>query len=327
MSGFVRRTYHYIRDFLFSIVNKEFLIFLFFLLLSGSFWLVMTLNESAEEEIEVPVYLTNVPKNAVMTTEMADTIRVTVRDKGFMLLSYLYGEGIRPVSVNFSTYANRSTGHGVVPMAEIQRQLSKSLASSSRIVSIKPDKMEFYFNYGLSKRVPVRLSGSVVPGKSFYLARTRFSPDIVTIYANKRILDSIKSVPTSYLRIANFEDTISQEVNLKPITGVKIVPSSVKITFYPDVLTEESMEVPILPIHVPEGKTLRTFPSRVRVKFIVGASLFRSIKAEQFSVVADYNELVEHPSDKCNVHLRAYPHGISKMELEINKVDYLIEQQ
>lgn len=327
MSGVVRHTYHSIKNFLLGIVNKEFLVFLFFLLLSGSFWLVMTLNELTEKEIEVSVYLTNVPKNAVMTTKMADTLRVTVRDKGFMLLSYLHGEGIRPVSVNFATYANRSTGHGTVPMSEIQRQVTKSLANSSRIVSMKPDKMEFYFNYGLSKRVPVRLSGSVIPGKSFYLARTHFSPDVITIYANKHTLDSIKSVSTSYLRIVNFEDTISQTVELKPITGVKMVPSTVKITFYPDILTEESMEVPIVPIHVPEGKTLRTFPSRVRVKFIVGASLFRSIKAGQFSVVVDYNELVAHPSDKCNVHLRAYPHGVSKTQLEINKVDYLIEQQ
>ena len=36
------------RNLLFSMFNKEFLIFLFFLLLSGAFWLVMTLNETYE---------------------------------------------------------------------------------------------------------------------------------------------------------------------------------------------------------------------------------------------------------------------------------------
>ena len=84
-----------VRNFLFSSVNKEFLIFLFFLFLSSVFWLMMTLNETYEKEISVPVRLVGVPKNAVLTTEMEDTVRVTVRDKGFALASYIYGEGVK----------------------------------------------------------------------------------------------------------------------------------------------------------------------------------------------------------------------------------------
>ena len=38
-----------VRNFLFSSVNKEFLIFLFFLFLSSVFWLMMTLNETNEK--------------------------------------------------------------------------------------------------------------------------------------------------------------------------------------------------------------------------------------------------------------------------------------
>ena len=50
-----------VRNFLFSSVNKEFLIFLFFLFLSSVFWLMMTLNETYEKEISVPVRLVGVP--------------------------------------------------------------------------------------------------------------------------------------------------------------------------------------------------------------------------------------------------------------------------
>ena len=41
-----------VRNFLFSRTNGEFLIFLFFLILSGIFWLLMTLNETYEKEIQ-----------------------------------------------------------------------------------------------------------------------------------------------------------------------------------------------------------------------------------------------------------------------------------
>ena len=74
-----------VRSTMFAIVNKEFLIFLFFLALSGVFWLLMALNETYEMEYSIPVSLNGVPKNAIITTPMADTVKVTVRDKGYTL--------------------------------------------------------------------------------------------------------------------------------------------------------------------------------------------------------------------------------------------------
>lgn len=321
------RIYNMVRNFLFSSVNKEFLIFLFFLVLSGIFWLMMSLNETYEKEVPVPVRLVNVPRNAIITTDMEDTVRVTVRDKGFVLASYVFGNRPHPLLVNFNNYANKSTGHGTIPLSDVQKQVYQQLSGSSKIISIRPDHLDFYFNYGLSKRVPVRAAGNIIPGRNYYLARTVFSPEMVTIYASKQLLDSIKYLTTENLHIVNFEDTVITEVALKKIRGVKCVPSSVHMILYPDVLTEESVEVPVEAIHMPKDKVLRTFPSRVKVKFIVGASMFRLVKPEHFSVVADYNELSVHPSDKCNIYLRTFPHGVTKPHLEVQQVDYLIEQQ
>ena len=74
------------RNFLFTLVNKECLIFLFFLCLSGIFWLLMTLNETYEMEFRIPVRVVNIPNNVVLTSEETDTVRVTLRDKGLMLV-------------------------------------------------------------------------------------------------------------------------------------------------------------------------------------------------------------------------------------------------
>ena len=79
-----------VRNFLFSWMNREFLVFLFFLILSGAFWLLMSLNETYEKEIEVPVQLVEVPKNVVLISDSTVNVRVAVRDKGFSLLAYLY---------------------------------------------------------------------------------------------------------------------------------------------------------------------------------------------------------------------------------------------
>ena len=314
-------------NFLFSSLNKEFLIFLFFLLLSGAFWLMMALNETYEEELKVPVRLVGIPRNAVMTDEPADTVKVTVRDKGFTLVTYKYGHWFRPLTFKFATYANEDQGHGAIPAADIIKQVQSQLYGSSKLLSVKPEKLDFYFTYGASKKVPVRFRGKISTSKSYYLAHTEFSPMMVTAYANKKVLDELKYVEIEPFNYRNLQDTIHQNVRLQKIRGVKLVPSTVRLSVYPDVLTEESIEVPVSAVNMPAGMVLRTFPSRVTVRFTIGASQFRMIRPEQFNVVVDYQTLAENPSDKCTLQLRSVPSSVSKAKLELDKVDYLLEQQ
>lgn len=315
------------RSFLFNPINKEFLIFLFFLALSSIFWLLLTLNETYEAELRVPLRLTGVPQNVVVTSEPSDTVRVTVKDKGFVLLTYFYSHRLRPLKVRFDDYANEQNGTGRISLADLQKQIYAQLHSSSRITATRADALGFYFNYGESKRVPVRLTGRLSAGGSYYLSQVKFTPQTILVYASRHRLDSIKYVSTEDISIRNIQDTISRQVSLQKIAGAKFVPSSVRMDIYPDILTEETVDVPITAVNMPADKVLRTFPSHVTVHFIVGASLYRTIRPEQFSVVADYNEIAAHPSAKCSLHLRAKPHVVVRTRLSMQEVDYLIEQR
>ena len=58
-----------VREFFFSKANKELLLFLFFLALAGVFWLITTLNETYEKEYAIPVSISGIPKNAVLTSD------------------------------------------------------------------------------------------------------------------------------------------------------------------------------------------------------------------------------------------------------------------
>ena len=319
----VRNILKAVRNFLFSGLNKEFLIFLFFLALSGAFWLLMTLNETMEREFKIPMRLTGVPRNAVITGELPDTVRVTVRDKGFTLVTYDF----RPLVFRFSNYADEDEGKGMIPLTDVQKQVLSQMYGSSKLLQVKPGAFDFYFTYGTSKKVPVVFRGKITTNKSYYLAHTEFYPSMVTVYANKQQLDKLQTVEIEPFNYRNLQDTIRQAVKIRKIRGVKIVPSTVRLSVYPDVLTEEAIEVPITAINMPPGMVLRTFPSKVTVRFTIGASLFRTIKPNLFKVVVDYEELAANPSDKCTLQLRSVPRSVSKASLEIDRVDYLLEQQ
>ncbi|MGM9698478.1 MAG: CdaR family protein [Prevotella sp.] len=317
-----------VRNFLLSTINGEFLIFLFFLALSGVFWLLMTLNETYEREFKVPVKIVNVPENIVLTSNESDTVRVTLRDKGLVLAGYIYGEGIRAVSVNFKQYAKNSTGHAVVTMSEISRMIYQQLSASTKIVSTKNDKVEIFFNYGLSKKIPTKWTGRVVPEHLYFISNVDYMPDSVTVYASQEKLDSILTAETEVLNVTNFRDTLTMECSLQKIKGVKFVPDKVKVRFMTDVLTEESFdEIPVVGVNVPEGKVLRTFPSKVSVRFVTGVSRFRNLNRSDFVVEADFNDLQNSMTDKCRIYLRSVPHGVSRASLSVQQVDYLIEDE
>jgi YbbR domain-containing protein len=321
-----RQIWQTTKDFVFSRANREFLVFLFFLALSGIFWLLLTLNETYEKEYAVPVSITNIPKNAVLTSEETDTVKVTIRDKGYTLMTYLYGDIINKLNMNFHNYSHNN-GTGIVTSQDIQKQLYLQLASGSRITSVKPEKLEFFYNYGAKKKVPVRWSGRVIPEELYFISRVTFSPDSVLIYASDQKLDSINMVYTEQLNYANFRDTLRVACELSKIKGVKMVPDKVNVSFFTDVLTEEYIEgIPVKGINMPEGKVLRTFPAKVKVSFVTGVNVYRNLKREDFTVVADYRDIEKNPTEKCRLYLKEVPSGISRAHLATNYVDYLIEE-
>ena len=152
-----RKMWQTFRDFVFSNTNRDFLVFLFFLSLSFIFWLSLTLNDTYEREFSIPVSVVDIPKNAVLTSDEVDTVKMTIRDKGIILVAYQYGDYLNRLRIPFKNYT-RNNGTGHIPASELQKLVYQQLVSSSKIVSTKPDKIEFFYNYGTHKKVPVRWS-------------------------------------------------------------------------------------------------------------------------------------------------------------------------
>lgn len=320
-----------VRNFLLRIINKEFLIFLLFLVLSGAFWTMTTFNEVWEKEIKIPIQIVNVPQNVVLTSDEVDTVRVILRDKGFVLVNYLIGGNDYEklaIKADFNTY-NRGNGYGVVTAAEIQRLIYKQLASSTKIMQQqgKPEKSEFTYNYGQSKKIPVVYTGKVEPEELYFISNVTYSPDSVLVYASHKKLDSLECAYTKPIYITKAHDTLSVYTELRKMQGVKIMPNNVKVTFHTDILTETTInDIRIKGVNVPDGKIIRTFPSKVNVTFVSGAKTLKDIKASDFVVVVDYDDIIKHPSDKCTLHLVRQPHEVQKVRLSMKSVDYLIEE-
>ena len=312
-----KQTLHLLRP------RRSLLTFMVFLVLSSLFWLSTALNENYDCEVAVPVSVENIPKDVIVTSEVEDTLRVTVHDKGYAIMQYLYGDKVNPITLNMPALSKQS-GKYVVSSAELLRMVRKQLYASSSVTSVKPERIEVAYCHGTAKKVAVRLDGDITPASDYYLSHVQITPEKVTVYSTKELLDSIKYVVTEPLRVRNFTDTVTITANLKAVDGARITPRTVKVELFPDILTEGVADVPINVVNQPEGVSVRTFPSRVKVKYSVGVSQYRLINAGQFRVEVDYNSIRAN-TDKCSLRITRMPKGIAKASLEFSEVDYLIE--
>lgn len=314
-----------IKDFLLSDKSREFLIFLFFFLIAGGFWLLQTLNSDYEAEFSIPVRMKDVPNNVVLTSEPPSELRVRVKDKGTVLLNYMLGKSFFPVNLGFLDYKGKGN-HVKIYASDFEKKIVSQLNVSSKILSIKPDTLEYIYSEGKSKLVPVRFQGKVTAGLQYYVSDTICSPDSVLVYAPEEILDTITTAYTQKINLENIADTTRRRIPLNSERGVKFVPASVEMTFPVDIYTEKTVEVPLHGVNFPADKALRTFPSKVQITFQVGLKRFRSIKASDFIINISYEELLKLGSDKYTVKLKSFPSGINQIRIVPEQVDFLIEQ-
>lgn len=320
----VQVTYKKVRNCLSALLNRQFLTFLFFLGLSASFWFLLALDREYEFEVEVPLQLTNVPKNVIITTDPPKSVKLTLKGKGSDMLVYRYLKKIQPANFPFSSL-NTSSQHVIISRTELLKLITPRLSSNVRIVSVHPEQPDFFYNNGLNKKVPVRLTGKIKANKLFYISAISVVPDSVQVYASKEILDTLRFAYLEPVYYRSLQDTTRIRRNFKSIRGAKFDPASAQINVYVDQLTEKTVQVPVQWVNFPATKILRTFPSKVNITFQVGASMYRRITADNFVLVVNYADLINNKQNKCKLQLKSLPQGVSHVRISPSEIDYVIE--
>lgn len=321
------KTLERIRSFLLSRSSREFLVFLFFVFVSFCFWLLQVLNDDYETEFSVPLRLKNVPGDVVLTSELPSELRIGVKDRGTVLANYMLGQTFYPVTLDFKDYENKGA-RVRIPVATLMKKIAGQLNQSTKLLTIRPDTIEFIYTKGKAKKVPVKMQGKIALDRQYYVSDIIYDPDSVMVYAPQEILDTITTAYTQPIDFDNtITDTIRHRVNLAKVKGAKFTPSSDDVTILVDIYAEKSVEVPVTGINFPPDKVLRTFPSKVQVTFQVGLSHFKSITADDFFIGVTYESLLKNKGEKCPVSLKSIPRYVNHVNLNPKEVDYIIEQQ
>lgn len=297
------------------------ILLLIFIAISTLFWVIMALNDSAQDSFDVKVSIVNCPDSVTFISDIPEKIHVTVRDKGSVLWRNHYRHP--NVNINFREYA--SNGVLNFPNNDLQTSLKSIFGSTSQILSLSLDSIYLDYTTGKGKRVPVLIdanasttSGNVIEG----LPRSK--PTNVLIYGERTVIDTIRNVITDPVRLSDLSETTSIDAKLKRIDGVRIIPSSVVITFPVERLVKKHAAVTVDVENVPKGESLLLFPSKVPVEYYVAMSRLGDDDDESIRLTVDYNSIKSSSVSKLPVSIASYPERLLNFSLQQDSVEFTI---
>ena len=305
--------------------SREFLVFIAFLVVVFLYWYLVNMSEEHESEYIFEPVLEHVPDDVIITEPLPATLTVVFRDKGEKILEYRARKTMRRLSFDYRECAPAGS-HYLLTGKALRDKVEGLFATSAEIVSYAPDTLQFYTAPAMGRRLSIQLNGWVSADNEHVISTLRLVPDSVTVYAPRTVLDTLYAVNTSQVSLTQLTDTASVTLELQPpVRGALCIPSEINLEVGVSPYVEKTIELPIRSYMCPPGKAVKTFPSRAKVSFYVSLHDSRSVGAEDFELIVNWNSLGSDSSGKVRPELLRIPSGIHTVIINPEEVEYLIE--
>ena len=305
--------------------GKEWLLLLLSLLLAFVIWLLHSLSLQYSVFFEYNVVLNSSLGGRSRSAVSEDVLIVRGRSEGYYILRQRIG---RRKTINVSAPATALVHEDgdvfSVGCENIKSNIVEALGGNVDLEFIVSDSLDFTFPRITSKRVPVAPKTSIVfNGQYMPLGRIELRPDSVDIYGDARLLETVDSVMTETISASGVDGPIQGIITLVPIRRVDYSEDNIYYSLNVVRYIEETMDVPITAVGVPEGKELYVLPSKVRLTY---RRVFSGTQYNQddFALVVDYADFINTIDSELIPELVKKPEGVISWEMSPRYVDCIL---
>lgn len=308
------------------------IVFVVCLGLSAFLWLLNSLEKRYTSRISVPVSYVDLPKDKQLSGELPQKFDLLVDAYGYTLLSYKLRLAFSPVLINVSELVDNPYDRGkryryFVATVNHKEEIEKQISSEIRILSIKPDSLEFNFSKVISKVVPVKTNLRLHFAKEYALEKEPFTtPESVLVSGPEHLVDTLNFIYTKPLTYSNVSRTQEQIADLQTIPGLEFDLKEVNLSVPVEQTTEVSFDIPVQVMHKPDNMALKIFPGNVKVTCRIGLSKYKKLENNSFRAYVDYSKI-----SLKEARLPVTFESLSGIELSSDfapkEVEYILEQE
>lgn len=314
-------------------IDRDVIIFAFFLLLSFIFWYLNSLGKIIESDLKYPVRYINLPKERVLSGDLPSRLELFLKGPGYSVLKLRLSGSRAPLILDISTINYRRVpgtstlsyyflSSGLIPT------LKNQLRTECEIVSLRPDTLFFTFDRIIAKAVPVIPDLEILTEKQYSVkGNIQVDPDSVILTGPKHIIDTVESVKTRFKRLAGIDETITRSLLLKTSKEYSSSVKKVMVTIPVEQFTEAEFRVPVKILNSPDSIDVKIFPDEVTIRCQVAVSDYNQFKERPFDVVLDLSKVNLNSNDKIPVEIPNVPPFVNSLRVTPTKVDFLIEKR
>ena len=279
--------------------NRNFLVFIAFVVLSSFLWFLNYLNKNLTSEITIRYKFKNIPRTINSENLHGGELTVNATGQGYNLLQESIKTRNIPLSIELDAKAqdnrpllkyNNERGKAYIVTNDIRPIIKKKIGDKINIGDIKPDTIFFEIINVKEKIVPIDITDIKYELKDGQkISKTMIVPDSVIIIGQKSSIDSIDKIKVQPYNIGLLKKQKQYNIDLDIPDGITSSHSNVKITYEAEMYTEASKKIKIKAINFPLEYSYTILPEYITVTYTTPLSHYDKVQEYDFTATADYN--------------------------------------
>ena len=301
----------------------RFQFFLFFVLLSFTFWISTKLSNTYTLDQSFLINWINVPEGIVMHSNNKQ-IKASITANGIDILIYRLFNKPLDISLEEARFDSKI---GEINIENQQFLIQNQFFGNTKLNFIIPTSLYFDFSI-LDAKVVAVVPNVQINLRAGYLSDTpiKIVPDSILVRGPKSILDTLGSIRSKYIKLDDVYESISKKISLKLIPEIQLSELSTNINLSVSRYSEKEFTLAIGLINIPKGIRVKLFPPKAKIRVTLPLSVLRTIDASDFNLVVDYNDIIKKESEKLELIMIEQPPSIKKIIFDPERVNYLIRK-
>lgn len=294
-----------------------------FVIIAALLWLLIKLSSNYTVTEPLTINIKDTPANLVLTNG-TQKIKVTLSTSGFELLHYYFKPSSRrKVDISLEEVPLHKDSESTYSFGSsyAKEKIANFLTLEPNEVSFDESRIVLNMEQLDSVKVKVIPNVDLTYEKQYNrLGKILLTPDSVTIYGPKNDISSIDNVYTQTLTLRNVNQNIDTDLPLKLDEMINADHESVNVKIFVEKYTEAVANVPIINN---SKETLRLFPDKVNIKYIVSLTDYNLTKENSFKVNIDTAD-IKPENNYLPIYLTDYPNNTRIISIEPKEVEYII---
>ncbi len=297
--------------------------FLICLAISGFLWISHALNLYYNYSLNIPVKFINLPHNKLLVSNLPASLRFDIKTSGLKLLFVLLKKPFSELTINFNDLKGNNK-QNTYSISSSNVNLESITKFKLTIERISPDTLFFTSKKGISKNVAIKPVLFITADKGIAVSKPLITPAFITITGDSASIKNIDSISTAPLYLNQMNKNYNGKLALvSPSESVYLNLNEVSISIQADKLLEKEIELPVEILNKPEGKNIKVFPAKVKVRFSTAFNDLNDVEPNNFKAMINFSK-IKKGYNKLPVELSIVPTQALIISIEPTEVEYLI---